>query len=707
MPQATPPNDWPPSLSEQDVRRLSRIYRTLSDTSAAIVQSTDEDALVQRICDITLQLDDISLVWVGIHDTEHQFLLPKAAVGTRKAQLLAAKLPLDPSLPESSSLACEALRTGSLLVRNDYHSDSERAYWHKQPVAQEVLSALCLPLRCHQQIIGVLSIGAQRRDYFDAEIVRLFDQMGQNLSFAIENLRRSNELHLTMRALAESEERLRLALIAANQGLYDLDVQTGAATVSPEYAKILGYDPATFVETNAQWVARLHPADRAATTSKFRAFIEGEIPFYAAEFRQQTATGDWKWILSLGKIVAWDTDGKPLRMIGTHTDITARKQAEETLRERETKYRTLFDNMTQGVFYQRADGVLEDINEAALDIFGLTRADLVTRTSQSPEWRVYNEAGAALPGDQHPSMAALLSGKPIRQVVGVFNPQKQAIVWLDISAIPQFRANEAHPFQVFVTVHDITERKQTEKRLRKAMEDLKRSNTELEQFAYVASHDLQEPLRGVAGMVQLLQQRYQGQLDAKADLYITHAVEGATRMQALINDLLTFSRVDTRAKAFEPVSAEAALNTALINLGLTIREHHATITHDPLPTVIADTSQLTQLFQNLLSNAIKFHGDAAPVIHIGIDQLANEWRFWVRDNGIGIEPAYFTRIFEVFQRLHTRKLYPGTGIGLAICKKIVERHGGRIFVESEPASGSTFFFTIPQRRSHDIGSVAI
>jgi len=248
---------------------------------------------------------------------------------------------------------------------------------------------------------------------------------------------------------------------------------------------------------------------------------------------------------------------------------------------------------------------------------------------------------------------------------------------------------------VHIYGHDITERKRAE-------EELKRSNAELEQFAYVASHDLQEPLRAVAGMVQLLQQRYQGQLDERANLYIAHAVEGATRMQTLINDLMAFSRVDPRGRPFAPVNVAAALRPALANLAVAVRESRATITHDELPTVLADSGQLTQLFQNLIGNALKFRGDQPPAIHVGAERLADAWRFSVRDNGIGIEPQYAERIFVVFQRLHTRRAYPGTGIGLAICKKIVERHGGRIWVESEPGRGATFLFTIPHRRDADV-----
>ena len=242
---------------------------------------------------------------------------------------------------------------------------------------------------------------------------------------------------------------------------------------------------------------------------------------------------------------------------------------------------------------------------------------------------------------------------------------------------------------------EIVERKRGEDRLKNAMADLERSNKELEQFAYVASHDLQEPLRMVSSYTQLLARRYQDQLDQDAHDFITYAVEGAARMQRLINDLLGYSRVGTRGKAFGKTDCQRVLQETLANLQPAIDETDATVTHDPLPTVIADEPQLVQVLQNLVSNGIKFRGQAPPAIHIGAQRENDEWVFSVRDNGIGIDPQYYERIFVIFQTLHSRDQYPGTGIGLALCKRIVERHGGRIWVESEPGRGSIFYFTIP------------
>ena len=229
---------------------------------------------------------------------------------------------------------------------------------------------------------------------------------------------------------------------------------------------------------------------------------------------------------------------------------------------------------------------------------------------------------------------------------------------------------------------------------------MERSNTELEQFAYVASHDLQELLRMVANYLQLLKRRYKDKLGPDADEFIFYAVDGARRMKALISDLLVYSRVGTRGKDYEPTDWVAVFDTATVNLQEAIQESGAKVSRGALPTVMADAPQLTQLFQNLVSNAIKFRSGEAPNIHVSAVRKGDEWVFSVRDNGIGVDPQYHDRIFVIFQRLHTRTEYPGTGVGLAICKRIVERHGGRIWLESELGKGSTFYFTIPDRGGH-------
>ena len=285
--------------------------------------------------------------------------------------------------------------------------------------------------------------------------------------------------------------------------------------------------------------------------------------------------------------------------------------------------------------------------------------------------------------------------------------------------------NEAGQVQgVFAAARDVTERKRAEAELaryrdhleelvrqrtseleaanahlQRTTAELVRSNQELEQFAYVASHDLQEPLRAVTGYLGLLEQHLGGQLDDDSRHQIAGAVQGAARMHALITDLLALSRVGTHGQTFKLADLDAILDQALDGLRASIDETGAKITRDPLPALRVDANQMVQLFQNLVGNALKFRGKRVPEIHVGSREDADQWVLSVRDNGIGIEPQYFERIFMIFQRLHTRKLYPGTGIGLAVCKKIVERHGGTIWVDSQAGQGSTFHFTIPKRET--------
>jgi PAS domain S-box-containing protein len=243
---------------------------------------------------------------------------------------------------------------------------------------------------------------------------------------------------------------------------------------------------------------------------------------------------------------------------------------------------------------------------------------------------------------------------------------------------------------------DISERRQVEEKLAKTFGELERSNRDLEQFAFTVSHDLQEPLRTITGFLNLIKRRYRGSLDEEADKFINYAVDGAARLERMIVDLLEYSRVQRQDLAYQPVDIAEIWQAAVENLHQLIGDTGTHLTHDPLPVVNGDRGMLIRLFQNLLVNAIKFRGERRPDIHISVAARPGWWLLGVRDNGIGIPPEQLERIFQVFTRLHSRREYPGTGIGLAICRKIVERHGGRIWVESTPGQGSTFFFTLPK-----------
>jgi light-regulated signal transduction histidine kinase (bacteriophytochrome) len=318
------------------------------------------------------------------------------------------------------------------------------------------------------------------------------------------------------------------------------------------------------------------------------------------------------------------------------------------------------------------------------------------RAAWGADFRIYLPDGKTpFPREETP-MARALRGESPSGVEMLIHPPGTAGdgSWISCTARPLRDATQTITGAV-VAIQDITAKKHAEQALQRQAAELARSNAELQQFAYVASHDLQEPLRMVASYTQMLAKRYQGRLDAQADEFIGFAVDGAHRMQRLISDLLTYSRVGTRGRQPRQVPSGDAVGRALHHLQAAIIESDATVIRGQLPEVLADELQLTQLFQNLVGNAIKFRGVTAPRVEITAARDDDAWHFAVRDNGIGLEPQYAERIFGMFQRLHTPAEYPGSGIGLAICKRIVERHGGRIWVESALGEGSCVHVTLP------------
>jgi PAS domain S-box-containing protein len=348
---------------------------------------------------------------------------------------------------------------------------------------------------------------------------------------------------------------------------------------------------------------------------------------------------------------------------------------------------TAVESAVNGIAVTDRDARILWVNPAFTRLTGYTQAEAL---GQNP--RVL-KSGEHPPEFYREMWATLLRGDAWHGEL--VNRRKDGSVYHEEMTITPVRAGGAEITHFVAIKQDITERKRAQAELQRTAQDLDRSNRDLEQFAYIASHDLQEPLRAVGGYVSLLQRRFPKHLDAKALEYIHGASEGAHRMARLITDLLAFSRVGTRGGSFAPADLNAVLNEALHNLHATIHTTGAKVTWDALPTLPVDATQMMQLFQNLIGNAIKFQGEQPPQIHVGARREDQRWVIFVRDNGIGIDPRYFEQIFQIFQRLHTRNVYAGSGIGLAICKKIVERHGGAIWVESQPGQGSTFFFSLP------------
>jgi PAS domain S-box-containing protein len=372
-------------------------------------------------------------------------------------------------------------------------------------------------------------------------------------------------------------------------------------------------------------------------------------------------------------------------------DISARKRAEAALQLSEERLSRLFQGVTDYAFLTLdTEGRVTSWNAGAERIKGYRSEEIIGKHFSN-----FYEAEAVASG-LPPRELAAASEHGSYQDEGWRVRKDRSRFWASV-LITALRDSAGRLLGYGKVVRDVTERRDFEEQLIKAMGELKRSNDELQQFAYVASHDLQEPLRMVASYTQLLAKRYTGRLDPDADEFIGYAVDGCTRMQSLIHDLLAFSRAGTQAKVLHETSSENALQEALKGLRTTIHESGALVTHDPLPTITTDDAQLAQVFQNLIANAIKYHGPDVPRVHVSATRNGgNEWTFSIRDNGLGIEAQYFERIFVLFQRLHGRGEFEGTGIGLAICKKILERLDGRIWVESQLGKGSTFFFALPQ-----------
>ncbi len=364
-------------------------------------------------------------------------------------------------------------------------------------------------------------------------------------------------------------------------------------------------------------------------------------------------------------------------------DISERRLAEEALRQSEERFKVIASSTPDHLFIQDRElrytfVINPQLGLRVEDMLGKT--DHVLLAGEDADRLTTIKKRVLETGETVHLETAVTPLRGERQVFdGFYVPRLDAEGRID-GLIGYFR--------------NITERKQAEEALRHMTDELARSNKDLEQYAYVISHDLKEPLRMVTGFTGLLKERYKGRLDAKAHEYISHASDAALRMQALIDDLLAYSRAG-RGKVSEPTDVADVLNETLKNLAISIAESRAVITHDPLPTIESNPTELILVFQNLISNALKFRSDRGPEVHIGCRRREGGWLFTVRDNGIGIDTQFIDRIFMIFQRLHTREEYPGTGIGLAICRKIVERHGGRIWVESSPGTGSTFCFTIP------------
>jgi PAS domain S-box-containing protein len=437
------------------------------------------------------------------------------------------------------------------------------------------------------------------------------------------------------------------------------------------FSRKLGYGEGEL--EGVQSLQLIHPDDVARVLSAARSGANA----ITVGFRFKHARGHWLDV-EMNRRITYDELGQPTGTVIISRDVTERKSAEE-------RFRLLSEHSPIGIYIAQ-DRAIRYVNPRFEALTGYSSDELI---GSDPLQLVIAEDRQLV----HDCAVAMLKGERETEYEYRIAHKSGDTRWIMENLVSiEYEGRRA----ALGNYIDITERKRADQELEKTLHELARSNEELGQFAYVASHDLQEPLRMVASFTQLLGRRYKGKLDEDADEFIRYAVDGVNRMQQLINDLLDYSRVGTRGNPMVAVDCNRVAERVLDSLYVRIQENDATIDLQPLPVVTADPVQMEQLLQNLVGNALKYRGEASPVVRVSASEEDGGWHFEVKDNGIGIDPAYAERIFVIFQRLHGKEEYEGTGIGLAICKKIVDRHGGHIWVESNPEGGSTFHFTLPQ-----------
>ena len=817
--------------AETELAQVDRGLRMLSQTNQAMIRFTDEVALLNEACRITVEVGGYRMAWVGFAEQdEAKTIRPVAWAGIESGYLESIKLSWMEDCDSGRGPGGIAIRTGQPCMARDIAGDPAFAPWREEALRRGYQSVIALPLTGEGRTFGTLGIYAGEADAFDVKELEILKKLATDLAFGIAAMRTRAERDQAAAALSAAGAYNRvlieasldpLVTIGPDGKITDANVATEVATgyaradligadfsnyfAEPEKARA-GYQKVFRDGSVRDYPLELRHVDGHVTSVLYNASVycdqKGQIAGVFAAARDITerkrteqslrmfrycldhASIAIEWIGADGKYTyvneqtcrslgytaeelrqlhLWDIDpeyGKdrffrewqqyqenrrgggvfvetvhrrkdgvlfPVEVSSKHLwfgdtelhvafvrDITERKQAEEALQKISKLQSAILDNSSVGISFVR-NRVFEWVNSRMPELFGLTMEQFQgasTRIIYTDD-EAYQRLGAE-------GYLLLAQGKKAT-IEAEMRKGDGSSFWCKIEG-NALDASKPHEGSIWIW-QDITERKRAEEALRRITEELQRSNRDLEQFAYICSHDLKEPLRMVTSFLGLLKKRYQGKLDENADQYIEFAVGGAARMQRLIEDLLAYSRVG-RESATETVQVAHAVDAALENLRVSIQESGAVITRDPMPAIQTNLLELTQVFQNLIGNAIKFRAKGQRLeIHIGAENesgarglgagrgaqdrermlffpdtrtlTSGAWVFSVRDNGIGIDSRFHDKLFTVFQRLHSRDEYPGSGVGLAICKKIVERHGGRIGVESEEGKGALFYFTLP------------
>jgi PAS domain S-box-containing protein len=659
----------------------------------------DLDTEIERTLQLIGEITQVDTSYLFIFDENqhtvqmtHEWCKPDYSRQIAKAQ----------AIPQTAYPWSNALLKQREIVYVPYVADLSPEAAIDQATWQQfnLIALLLVPLIQKSIVTGFMGFASYSQAVdWEEETIRLLRVMGQTIANAQERTQDEYRLYV-------SEERLRLALAAANQGLYDLNMQTGEAIVTPEYATMLGYDPSTFEETNARWIERLHPDDRETVSNTYGAYVAGTLPEYKVEFRQRTQTGKWKWILSVGRIVSWDATGQPLRMLGTHTDISDHKQA-ETERLRAEKLclelnllENILDNILAGYWDWDISNNQEYLSPGLKRMFGYEDHEL----PNSPETWQRLIFAKDLPGvldcfDRHVQSHGEI---PFYNEVR-YHHQDGSTVWVICSGKVIEWDEMGHPLRMIGCHIDITEakrdevvRKQAEAKILQTTAQLEASNRELEAFAYSVSHDLRSPLRAIDGFSKALLEDYGEQFDQEGKDYFDRIRHNVSRMGMLIDDLLRLSRVSRSDMRYSAVNLSAIVQDQIEELQMSEPDRQVKAVITPEAIVSADATLMRVVLTNLLQNAWKFTSHhATALIEFGVTQLEGELAYFVRDDGAGFDMAYANMLFGVFQRLHNTHEFPGTGIGLATVQRAIHRHGGRVWAEAAVEQGATIYFTVP------------
>ena len=582
---------------------------------------------------------------------------------------------------ENAGVWADCVRQRRPIIQNDYASLPNRK---GLPAGHApVIRELVVPIFRAERVVAILGIGNKPTDYTDQdiELVTFLADVG----WEITERKRNEEERLSMGIRYQTLQSV------ASDGIHILDQDGNLVESNAAFRKMLGYSAEEELRINvAEWDACTPPEELPA---KIREHVKTPDLFETRHRRRDGSVFDVE-INSCGVKL----DGT-WYLYASSRDISKRKEMEASLRESRQLQADIFDFLPDATFVVDIEKRVIAWNRAMEEMSGVSKENMMGQGDHAYTIPFYGDRRDHLldlvdvDDEELKAKYKKVTRQGERLYGEAFCPElyngKGAHIWAVVSPLYD---SDRKRIGAIESIRDITTLKEIET-------NLARSNSELEQFAYVASHDLQEPLRKIAGFTELLANRYKGTFDEKAESYMAYIVDGSTRMRSLINDLLSYSRVMRSTKELVETDTAKVIARVLRDLELAIKDSDTEIICGPLPVINADQTQLGQLFQNLIGNAIKYRGEAPPRIVINAVRERNDWLFSVIDNGIGIAPEFYERIFAIFQRLHTRTEYPGTGIGLAVCQKIVERHGGRIWLESELGTGSTFFFTIPTNSS--------